>query len=478
MPALLLLLCGGTAYGETITHFYTVTVDYSLSTLWVEARFSRPVMSVTARSRDAGRFLTDVRGCHQDQDIRLRNRRMMLPEHGIECLNYTVDLERVAKENRNSRLLLSGNIIASPSYWLWRPELHNGTQMQVEFRLPENVQVSVPWQQAINSTTTYLLTQSPESASAPAVFGDFDYREIPIPGALLRVSMLNGINAMDNDAIADWVEATATDVTFAYGRFPNPSPQIVVVAVGDGRANSRSAVPFGRVIRDGGETVELFVDQTQPLHALLADWTATHEFSHMLLPYVERRQRWISEGFSQYYQNVLLARSGAYEDLYAWQKLYDGFERGRKSRPELSPNEAAAGDFRSGLMKVYWSGAALALMADVALRERSGGTQSLDTVLSAFQECCLPSNRVWSGTELFAKFDLLAGEALFMPLYRRYADTAGFPDLSPVFATLGIALDDGKVRMKRNGELRHVREAITETDVDAANLRQQIAANE
>jgi hypothetical protein len=65
-----------------------------------------------------------------------------------------------------------------------------------------------------------------------------------------------------------------------------------------------------------------------------------------------------------------------------------------------------------------------------------------------------------------------------MPLYRRYADTAGFPDLSPVFATLGIALDDGKVRMKRNGELRHVREAITETDVDAANLRQQIAANE
>ena len=120
----------------------------------------------------------------------------------------------------------------------------------------------------------------------------------------------------------------------------NPSPPIVVIAVGDGRGNSRSVVPFGRVIRDGGETVELFVDQTQPLDALLGDWTATHEFSHMLLPYIDSRQRWMSEGFSQYYQNVLLTRSGAYDEQYAWQKLYDGLERVRNSRPELSPNEA------------------------------------------------------------------------------------------------------------------------------------------
>jgi hypothetical protein len=403
---------------------------------------------------------------------------MMLPEHGIECLNYTVDLERAAKEDRSSKLLLPGNIIASPAYWLWRPELNNGTQLQIEFRLPENVQVSVPWQQAINSKFTYLLTQSPESGSAPAVFGAFDYREISVPGAVLRVSMLNGINAMDNDVIADWIAATATGVTLAYGRFPNPSPQIVVVAVGEDRGNSRSVVPFGRVVRDGGETVELFVDQTQPLDALLADWTATHEFSHMLLPYVDRSQRWISEGFSQYYQNVLLTRSGAYDELYAWQKLFDGFERGRKSRPELSPNEAAGDGVRSGLMKVYWSGAALALMADVKLRERSAGAESLDIVLAAFQECCLPSGHTWTGTEFFAKLDSLASAPVFMPLYQRYADTAGFPDITPVFASLGIDIDDDKIRLKRHGDLRHVRDAITQKDDATASRREQTAAYE
>jgi len=304
---------GNGAFAASVIHHYSITVDYSLSRLSIEARFESPVHSVTARSREAGKFLLDASSCGDDQQIRMRNRRMLLPEQGIGCLNYTVDLQRAAREQQNSKLLLPGNVIASPVYWLWRPEIQDGTSIQIQFRLPRSVQVSVPWQQIDASNATYLLGKSPESAYAPAVFGNFDYRELEVPGAVLRVAILNSVNEMNNDDIADWIAATASDVSLAYGRFPNPSPQIVVIAVGDQRKNSRSAVPFGRVVRDGGETVELFVDQTQPLEALLADWTATHEFSHLMLPYLDRRQRWISEGFSQYYQNVLLARSGAYD---------------------------------------------------------------------------------------------------------------------------------------------------------------------
>jgi len=211
------------------------------------------------------------------------------------------------------------------------------------------------------------------------------------------------------------------------------------------------------------------------LQAFLTDWTATHEFSHLMLPYLDRRQRWISEGFSQYYQNVLLARSGAYDELYAWQKLYEGYERGRKSRPELSPNEATAGRVRDSLMKVYWSGAALALMADVTLRERSGGEETLDDVLDKFQSCCLPSDRVWTGKELFTKFDSLASAPVFMPLYKRHADTAGFPDTGDIFERLGLAVSDDIVRLRRNAELIAIRDSITKTDTVAAGRRQQIA---
>jgi len=309
--AVLVLCCSQAAIADSVTHQYTVTVDYALSRLWVEARFEHPVRTITARSKYAGRYLIDVRGCDDDADIRMRNRRMMLPAHGIACLNYTVDLDAAAQQYRNNRNLADNNRIVSPSYWLWRPGLYNGTPIQVEFHLPDGMRVSVPWRQLDASAARYLLSQSPESASAPVVFGQFDYLEIEVPGATLRVSLLDGKNPMDKEAVADWVRATATDVSLAYGRFPNPSPQVVVVPVVSHR--SSSPVPFGRVIRDGGETVELFVNPDQPLENFLGDWTATHEFSHLMHPYLQSEYHWITEGFAQYYQNVLLARSGAYD---------------------------------------------------------------------------------------------------------------------------------------------------------------------
>ena len=128
-------------------------------------------------------------------------------------------------------------------------------------------------------------------------------------------------------------------------------------------------------------------------------------------------------------------------------------------------------------MKVYWAGAAVALIADVELRERSGGSEGLSDVLGRFQNCCLPAAEVWSGPELFAKLDTLIDEPLFVPLYRRYAQTAGFPDTSDVLARLGVSVSHGKVSLKRNAELATFREAITATDRTAAAWRSQLAAN-
>jgi len=461
------------ARAQPVVHDYTVTIDYSMTNLWVEARFRHPVESVTARSRDAGKFLVDVRGCDSTSNIRLRNRRMLLPEDGITCLNYTVDLGRAAKENRQNRTLSAQNIVVSPSIWLWRPELAGSTELHLQFRLPEGTSVSVPWQPVDSEEHRFLLRDSPESSNAPAAFGSFDYRELAVPGSTLRVALLRSEQEKDAAGIFDWVRATATDVSLAYGRFPSPMPQVLIIPVGNSRERSSGAVPFGQVIRDGGETVLLYINETEPQSAFLEDWTATHEFSHLLLPYIDRRHKWISEGFAQYYQNILLARSGAYEEQHAWQKIYDGLERGRLSRPELSPNEAAEGGVRTGLMKIYWSGAAIALIADVGLRELSGGRESLDTVLEQLQTCCLPSDHVWSGPELFAQMDALTDFPVFLSLYRRYADTAGFPDTANVLERLGIQVSDSKVKVRKN----NIRLAITAPDAEASRQREKLAAN-
>ena len=143
-------------------------------------------------------------------------------------------------------------------------------------------------------------------------------------------------------------------------------------------------------------------------------------------------------------------------------KLTQGFERGRASRPELSPNDATSGGWRHATMKVYWSGAVLALMADIELRQRSDGKESLDTVLGQLQRCCLPARREWSGPKLFKKLDSFIDEPVFMPLYRRYANATGFPDPQPALNDLGVIITaGGSVRFRADAKFADIREALT-----------------
>jgi len=266
------------------------------------------------------------------------------------------------------------------------------------------------------------------AASLDAAAAEPYHALIEAPGATIRIEFESSVDEGTARAIIDWIEHVADQVSLPYGRFPVVSPRVLIIPSRSSPWSDSSPVPFGRVTRRGGETVELYVDIDRPIKDMYADWTATHEFSHLLLPRISWRQKWIAEGFASYYQNVLMARAGRYTQDEAIRKLSEGFGRGRNSRPELSPNQAAEEGVRQARYKIYWSGAAIALLADLQLRERSGGTESLDSVLGRFQQCCLSSRNYWSGTRFFVKLDSLIDKPVFMPLYRQHADTAGFPD--------------------------------------------------
>jgi len=276
--------------------------------------------------------------------------------------------------------------------------------------------------------------------------GQFDYRELEVPGATLRVSVLRDSGGdIDVDKITAWIDQAARGVALAHGRFPNPNPQILVVPV---RSSRNSPVPFGRVIRDGGEAVQFFADPARDLSDFNADWTATHEFAHLLLPYV--KDRWVSEGFASYYQNVLMARSGNYSETQGWSKLHAGIERARNVRPKISPLDTSGGGGRARMM-VYWSGAAMALLGDIRQRQLSSGSESLEVILGRLRSCCLPSDRAWTAQQLFRKLDELSEHKVWLALYQHYADTPGVADLTPAYRQLGIQVSgDGTVVLDDN----------------------------
>ena len=160
----------------------------------------------------------------------------------------------------------------------------------------------------------------------------------------------------------------------------------------------------------------------------------------MLLPYVARNDRWLSEGLASYYQNVLRARDGRLSERQAWQKLNSGFERGRAGTGSNNLAKATISSGWGSIMRVYWSGAAIMLKADTKLRMLSGGRQSLDSALAALQQCCFDRERTWQARELFAELDRITGTSIFEELYSEHVEDDKFPDLKYTFEQLGLVL--------------------------------------
>lgn len=461
VAALMLAGIGVTALvPRALAQEYRVTIGPALETLRVEARLPGEITALRAGSRAAGEYLRRAERCDGRRLVPAGRELRLGRADSEHCVRYTVDLE--AASEARARGTVPGTVRSvSPSSWLWLPRGRAERRVEVAFSLPADLRVSVPWEPVTGAgESSYRIPPSPESAAALTLFGDFHYRELEVPGSVLRVSMLKNDPALEPDTVGAWLRAVAGDVARVYGRFPNPSPQIIVVPVSAERRWSDSPVPFGRVVRNGGEAVQFFIDADRGLDEYLGDWTASHEFSHLFLPYLSSRHKWVSEGFASYYQYVVMARGGRLTEADAWRRLFRSFERARREGRGVSPNAAARLGIRRARMMIYWSGAAFALLADAELRRGSDGKQSLDTVLAQLGDCCLPSGRRWSARELFSELDRLAGEPVFMTLYETHADAPGLPRLERLAADLGIEYRRGRLRLLDDAPASAHRRAI------------------
>ncbi|MGE3463440.1 MAG: hypothetical protein AB7I04_16130 [Pseudomonadales bacterium] len=431
---------------------YRVSPSEDLSQVTVEVRLppgrALPLMAPEGRLAAIDSLSRCDAGPVATRDNRI------LPGSDGDCVRYTYPLTGLT--GRRSPPVAPGAVLSRPGDWLWTPEGPSGLPVRIEIALPGDMRASVPWKPV--APGVFELPPSPGSASAAAVFGTFRSLEVPVGGTRLRVAAVDGPDLrIDPDVVREWLATAAADVAGVGGTFPSPEVQVIVQPV---RSRGNSPVPFGYVIRDGGEAVRFFVDPAGSLPALKADWTATHEFSHLLLPYVRSTEKWVSEGFASYYQNVLLARRGVYSEQEVWSRFHRAFVRAAGVEQPPALDELHRRDFREVRMLLYWSGAALALRADTRLRNTATGA-SLDTVLGRLADCCLPSARVWRADELFAKLDELAGAAVFTPLFEAQMRVRGLPDLDGLYADLGIEpVSDERVRLTGSGRLVAVRDAI------------------
>ncbi|MFN7131394.1 MAG: hypothetical protein ACK4N5_04885, partial [Myxococcales bacterium] len=106
---------------------------------------------------------------------------------------------------------------------------------------------------------------------------------------------------------------------------------------------------------------------------------------------------------------------------------------------------------------VYWGGAVLALAADVAIREASGGARSLDDVVRALHR----GGRFADERDVFAAIDAAAAPGTGEALRVRCLDADPFLALPGLLRSLGVERRGGGVGRIDEAPLARHRDAAT-----------------
>ncbi|MDT8322245.1 MAG: hypothetical protein RQ826_17145 [Xanthomonadales bacterium] len=441
---------------------YRITFSPGLERAVVEVCFSGSTPRTLYRHRDAARYTISLRSGHGDRVPAGNGSRLRLPDLPADsCLEWQIDLAAaMAQSDYRLAMGVGGSLVTSANLLFWRD--NERRPLRIEVSLPAGHSISAPWAEAdaisdadadAPETPVFRPVATPASWSSRIAVGRFPIQRLEVPGSELRLAAIGDLSKRQRAKLARWILQTGESVASVYGHFPQGNPQVLIVPIG--RRNE--PVPWARVVRGGGVAAEFYVDETRPLREFLDDWTASHEFSHFLLPYVSYDHRWLSEGLASYYQNILRARDGRLSEREAWQKIRSGLQRGQDATGPGSLASAVRSG-RAATMRVYWSGAAMMLKADARLRATTDGRHSLDTALAGLQACCLEPARSWEALELFSELDRITDTRVFRDLYDAHVHDDEFPDLSETWRRLG--LETSSNRLDPDAPWGHIRRHI------------------
>lgn len=278
-------------------------------------------------------------------------------------------------------------------------------------------------------------------------------------GRVMQMRISSQFNETSRQGLVDWMMALSDSLRDVYGHWPRRQWQTFIFPA---TSSGSDPIPWAEVQRGEIDRVNFYVSPSATANELKRAWTGYHELAHLLIPYKGSGDAWFSEGLASYYQNILQARSDVIDEQTMWQKLYDGYRRGLaddrfRGRPlqQVSDNMRKDG----GFMRVYWSGAWYFLAADVRLRQQSRGRISLDTALQKLNDCCADDRL--SVPTMVRKLDELNRVILFGSLYEQLLVSEDIPPYDPIFASLGISITNGQVKLQQHGPGVSIRRGIS-----------------
>jgi M61 glycyl aminopeptidase len=239
----------------------------------------------------------------------------------------------------------------------------------------------------------------------------------------LRFHWEDSFSATEQQRLQHWIIRTDEALTELVGELP--FTRHIFFHRRDG---SREPVPWAHTQRSPTQGVHFYVDMSYPQRDFDEDWTAPHELSHLVIPYLGRKNAWFAEGFASYMQYQVMMQMGVLTSTDAKQRYTKRIERAEKKFAlddlpfaEAAPKLRAMGQYPT----MYWGGAVY--FKQVAQQLETQGSISLLATLVSYVSCC--RNEDASLQSLIERLDQLASGVVFRHCMDEFERQPGFPEI-------------------------------------------------
>lgn len=382
------------------------------------------------------------------------------PKEGVVDLRYKVDL---TNRNADSReLILRGQgmdkgALATLGTWLAEPRgFDHLPVIDIRVKAADGLVFSSGLPRIADA---WRLEGTSVGYAGYTALGKLTLREfaVPAPGSLrpgaqredgvLRLAILDGVDAGGLAELANWVEQTALAESNYWRGFTAKQMLVGLVPTG-----ARGPAGYGRTVSGGGPTVMVEVSRDVDAARLLTDWVLVHELIHTGMPYLMRRATWFMEGAATYAEPIIRARAGWKREEEVWKEWIDNMPRGADAFSRGLANASGREN--------YWAGALFMLMADVAIHRESNGAKGLRDCLAGALWAGFDGPRRALLQDYAAACDRATGTAAVTGLMARYYMQGEPIDLAAFWKELGVGDVEGRIVLDDAAPLARWRKMI------------------
>ncbi len=377
------------------------------------------------------------------------------PGNDVKSVRYRVDLEALAAagDDFDLALRIGDSLIAPGSSFLLEPvPLPVGATMTVAVTPAPGAGFASALDQ---HGAEWRLEAQEIHVATYSVFGRFTKTTLELPGrsgagsSSLDVVVLDAPLALSRPELDGFIGESARAVADFWHGFPLERAMIAVMPVA-----KRNGIVFGKLLPASRPGIALMLGAETRAGSLHDDWVLVHELFHIGSPSFLGEGKWLDEGIATYFEPIIRARAGWLSERRLWEELAPHMPEGLPGLQEEGLEHASS--YRS----IYWGGASVALFADVAAREKSGGKLGLEDGFRAVLGRGGTACEVWDLADTIDTVDQTLGGPILGELAKRYAYAAAPVDFDALWRDLGVELRSGKVTLSDSAPKAWVRKAI------------------